>query len=695
MAESNNITLSEIIRRANLFNIDKLPQFVTFSNYGESMTGTSVAVNSKIYPSAFICIYIPTLNSTDAINSFIKNHLVGYYESKLAVGRDAWKNSLSETEKNIKPLDILLETIYNFDNSYSIKYISDIVEQDYNGVWSDFMCSVNLNNASNEYKYTVIKTDDTGDKDSLIVRLPDDYTTDYPYNWAIKTNDGNFKYIGPAAYNDCKLLLDNETYKWYDYNTCIKKITKVEETGTKPDYLTFNVLIPLYDRIVDEPANPGESSAHALYLHTDVTGAGTAYESSPDTLTEKSETLYNTLVPYGMWFSGPEPVKLQYNTNAATENYIQPTWTLTLSSQFKPFPYSNQFSPAAPPETGNMSDEISKTELHNTFAQVLSAQNKMLREIDKYNNIVASLKNKIDLLEGSGCTSVTSSSWISESSHDGIKLSDINNESGAVIHNVTLPAATATGAGVMTAAQAASLESAASTADKAWQQSNTNKTDISANAAAIAAHEQAYRDFGVYESETAALAALAALAVCADTTLGMAHFAYKADGTTYVSQMWQCLSYDVCRQVIYNRDKFYQRCIEFTSSARTAIKNVPNWDIAFCDRLVWDANANKYVPSMYGTKGTARINDAIPLATASRDGLMPRGYVTKADAAAADILNIYEVYDGVLSRLADIEEKLAALTQGAETEAAAPTETTEDTYGVITETQTSLKNDVT
>ena len=728
MAESNNITLSEIIRRANLFNIDKLPQFVTFSNYGESMTGTSVAVNSKIYPSAFICIYIPTLNSTDAINSFIKNHLVGYYESKLAVGRDAWKNSLSETEKNINPLDILLETIYNFDNSYSIKYISDIVEQDYNGVWSDFMCSVNLNNASNEYKYTVIKTDDTGDKDSLIVRLPDNYTTDYPYNWAIKTNDGNFKYIGPAAYNDCKLLLDNETYKWYDYNTGIKKITKVEETGTKPDYLTFNVLIPLYDRIVDEPANPGESSAHALYLHTDITGAGTVYESSPDTLTEKSETLYNTLVPYGMWFSGLEPVKLQYNTNTATENYIQPTWTLTLSSQFKPFPYSNQFSPAALPETGNMPDESSKTELHNTFAQVLSAQNKMLREIDKYNNIVASLKNKIDLLEGSGGTSVTSSSWVSEASHDRIKLSDINNESGGVIHNVTLSAATTTGAGVMTAAQAASLESAASTADKAWQQSNTNKTDIaaetaarkqgdadllsqidstsktlaeaitneeqyrltqdnalqsqitqnktdiSANAAAIAAHEQVYRDLGVYESETAARAALAALAVCADTTLGMAHFAYKADGTTYVSQMWQCLSYDVCRQVIYNRDKFYQRCIEFTSSARTAIKRVPNWDIAFCDRLVWDANANKYVPSMYGTKGKASINDAIPLATASRDGLMPRGYVTKVDTAVA---NIAANTKAVQTAQEGVDTNAAAIS--AETEARAAAALAEET----------------
>ena len=337
--------------------------------------------------------------------------------------------------------------------------------------------------------------------------------------------------------------------------------------------------------------------------------------------------------------------------------------------------------------------------------------------------------------------------WEAAATETGVTVQTRSAISQTAAHSVEIPAATTTGAGVMTAAQAASLESAASTADKAWQQSNTNKTDIaaetaarkqgdadllsqidstsktlaeaianeeqfrntqitttaeqldksikeeaeyrltqdnalqsqitqnktdiSANAAAIAAHEQAYRDLGVYESETAALAALAALAVCADTTLGMAHFAYKADGTTYVSQMWQCLSYDVCRQVIYNRDKFYQRCIEFTSSARTAIKRVPNWDIAFCDRLVWDANANKYVPSMYGTKGTASINDAIPLATASRDGLMPRGYVTKVDNAAADILNIYEVYDGVLSRLADLEEKLAALTAGAETEAAA------------------------
>jgi hypothetical protein len=633
MAESNYITLSEIVRRTNLFNIDKLPQFVTFSNYGESMTGTAVAVNSKIYPSAFICLYIPSLNSTDAIKSFIKEHLVGYYENKLAVGRDAWKNSLSETEKNIKPLDILLETIYKFDNSYSIKYISDIVEQDYNGVWSDFMCSVNLNNASNEYKYTVIKTDATEDKDSLIVRFPADYTTDYPYNWAIKTSDGFFKYIGPAAYNDCKLLLDDEKNKWYDYNTCIK--IKVEEAGLNDDYLTFNVLIPLYDRIVDEPANPGESSAHALYLHTDVTCPGTVYESSPDELTEKSETLYNTLVPYGMWFSGAEPVKLQYNTNTATENYIQPTWTLTLSSQFKPFPYSNQFSPATTAETGNTADEISKTELHNTFAQVLSAQNKMMREIDEYNNIIASLKNKIDLLEVSCGTSGETSEWVSETSDNRIKLSDINSESGVVIHSAILPPATTTGAGVMTAKQAASLESAASTADKAWQQSNTNKADIAALA-------EGFTDLGDFDTEQAVFDALADISICADNKKCVLHAHYSTQGKECNLICVQSLNDWHCRQFIFNRDRFFQRGIIFTDAARTEITGIENWEYAFPDRLSWDNTARKYVPSQFGNRFNAAYTDSIPLADTTTDGLMAYSHVQKLDLAAdtADAANI-------------------------------------------------------
>jgi hypothetical protein len=393
--------LTTIIRRANLFNIDSLPQFVTFSNYGESITGTSVAVNSKIYPSAFMCLFVNGLDTEESLRNFIKVVLVGYYESKLATGRDAFQDSLSMTEKTIKPLDILLQAIEAFDPEFKVKYISDIVEQDYNGVWSDFMCSINLNNVSNDYEYVVNKVDksETIDKDTKKVLLPESLDLNCPYNWSTKEASGDDEYFGPATYQDVKMILDDASERLYNFNTYIKSITLEKISGEAPDTLSFNVLIPLFDRIIDNPSTPGETSAHSLYVHTNATEEGTVYEAEPDDLTEKSETLYNTLVPYGMWFPGLEPISIHYNTNTATSNYIQPTWTLTLSSQFKPFPYSNQYTPSEINNGTSSSDESLKPELHDTFAQVLSMQNKMMQKLDEYNNTITSLQNEINLLK--------------------------------------------------------------------------------------------------------------------------------------------------------------------------------------------------------------------------------------------------------------------------------------------------------
>lgn len=74
--------------------------------------------------------------------------------------------------------------------------------------------------------------------------------------------------------------------------------------------------------------------------------------------------------------------------------------------------------------------------------------------------------------------------WEAEATETGVTVQTRSAMSQTAAHSVEIPAATTTGAGVMTAKQAASLESAASTADKAWQQSNTNKTDIAAETAA-------------------------------------------------------------------------------------------------------------------------------------------------------------------------------------------------------------------
>ena len=96
-------------RKTNLFystGIDS--NFLTFSNYTESLTGNILVTNSKMFPSKFICLYIPTLDEK-IINQeveenidnnlilesfeerkadFIKRILVGYYENKLAILRD-------------------------------------------------------------------------------------------------------------------------------------------------------------------------------------------------------------------------------------------------------------------------------------------------------------------------------------------------------------------------------------------------------------------------------------------------------------------------------------------------------------------------------------------------------------------------------------------------------------------------------
>lgn len=74
--------------------------------------------------------------------------------------------------------------------------------------------------------------------------------------------------------------------------------------------------------------------------------------------------------------------------------------------------------------------------------------------------------------------------WEAEATETGVTVQTRSAMSQTAAHSVEIPAATTTGAGVMTARQAASLESAASTADKAWQQSNTNKTYLAAETAA-------------------------------------------------------------------------------------------------------------------------------------------------------------------------------------------------------------------
>ena len=50
-------------RSTNLFyTVGSDTNFITFSNYGESLTGNFLSVNTKLFPSNFLCLYLPALN---------------------------------------------------------------------------------------------------------------------------------------------------------------------------------------------------------------------------------------------------------------------------------------------------------------------------------------------------------------------------------------------------------------------------------------------------------------------------------------------------------------------------------------------------------------------------------------------------------------------------------------------------------
>ena len=95
------------------------------------------------------------------------------------------------------------------------------------------------------------------------------------------------------------------------------------------------------------------------------------YKSNSSIIDESNilTATYTKNVPLGIWFSGKEPITL-----SRQDTEYDPSWSLLLSSQFKPFPYSKK----SPTEI----DSSDKTLAFNTFAEVATRQNKI---IDKFN----------------------------------------------------------------------------------------------------------------------------------------------------------------------------------------------------------------------------------------------------------------------------------------------------------------------
>ena len=415
-------------RKTNLFyNAGKDSNFVTFSNYTEALTGNLLATDAKMFPSKFLCLYIPKLNtdtdtgnngydseSTEIINSFDENstsintfaeaksefivkYLTGYYENKLAYLRDELLNGDANIESNLNPLKYLLDAIKKYDDEMEITFIGDICEQDYNGVFMDNICIIENSAKAVRYKYNGGGFDLNTSKDVE--------QWQYLYGWNSQSKmPKEYQGITPIYDNYGTIQTNNETeitgiyYYGIDQNTQLLEQNDITENSE----IKFNVLIPLFDiRIYDLNGNPvEEQDAHAGFN-----------DENNDTLLRYHPLVLNSAdlknqydTPLGMWFSD-KTIVLDRKPDSS-ESY-SPSWSICISSQFKSFPYSDRYP-------SNI-DSTSNPDKFATISLVMARQAAFLNELTELKGSISNGKY----------TNVISNNTINTNSIDYITSTDL------------------------------------------------------------------------------------------------------------------------------------------------------------------------------------------------------------------------------------------------------------------------------
>lgn len=387
----------QVRRKTNLFNIYKknstgkdvlsIPQFVTFSNYAESMTGNHLGIDNKLFPSSFICLDIPSLNTDSSSKKFYSYCLISQYENKMAFLRDYVTDAETKnmTPDNLKPLDYLLHYINDFDKDAKITHIGDIVEQNYNGIYSDMLLTVTV--PEDEYTYNLSYSNE---KSKLIDYYPADDS--YLYGWCnvTKINDSTFSYVynGPKAFENVHALCDKPLkYNMTSYYSYISPAKLTTKPGKSAEPLKFNVVIPLYNIINVDPIS--SKSNDGISSETNNTVMNLSYCDAAH------------YVPYGLWWCGfGNYVTLNRNNNN-TYNIVQPSWSLVLSSQFSAFPYSSTYSTNAISNVSyNTISSGYNVIYHNMFAGVLAEQSNLIDLLYKQNQEISYIRNELNSLKG-------------------------------------------------------------------------------------------------------------------------------------------------------------------------------------------------------------------------------------------------------------------------------------------------------
>ena len=425
-------------RKANLFYIDGPDSnFLTFNNYTEYLTGNILSTNTKLFPSKFMCIYskyldfnwlksnvedidslISQLNSfvdehkttnesTTTVNNeetndekyvsavklikkiFITIYLTGYYENKLAVLRDDAVKKETNYELSIYPLDYLMYTIISFNNdmkalfnekdteeseeeNIDIVYVGDITETNYDGNYNDMICIVDTTSIKSG---KVVMEEDLDNLD-----VDDTVTCDseHLYNW---TN------IDDEIYSTIKPTLDKNVDSGYRYRRTYKDIEIEDhssESSVKVSSLTYNLIIPLFDVV-------NTAVTTAKYIDEEQDKLYISPENDPNVIKN---------IPLGVWIN---VYSICLTKDIDTSYY--PTWSLSVSAQFRPIPYFNGSLVTKANTTGadgthiNVYNNSIGNNEFTTIGSVLSIQNDIYQKYVELSNQLLALTQKYETLK--------------------------------------------------------------------------------------------------------------------------------------------------------------------------------------------------------------------------------------------------------------------------------------------------------
>ena len=186
------------------------------------------------------------------------------------------------------------------------------------------------------------------------------------------------------VYNGANVeALDMSKNNEYNINP---EVVKLNVSTSNEDKMEFNCIIPLYD-IVDINYR---SNFNTIERIISVNGEGTIDLTPSDT-----NKMYCVNVPLGMWLYTDGDKNKDDTTSMKlyldTESGFSQSWSLTIASQFKPFPYSSKM----PSELTTNSN----TNAYATFAQVLASQSAMIDNFNKLTRTIADMNDHIRNME--------------------------------------------------------------------------------------------------------------------------------------------------------------------------------------------------------------------------------------------------------------------------------------------------------